>query len=74
MLKHTFIQFIVILFGIIQSCQSIPLSLNDISDTLSDLFKGKGTYYQPGLGSCGIESCETDLVVAVNYIQMANGN
>ncbi|KAI8884191.1 hypothetical protein K501DRAFT_151941, partial [Backusella circina FSU 941] len=34
---------------------------------------GKGTYYNPGLGSCGIESCDTDLVVAVNYIQMDNG-
>ncbi|KAI9266804.1 RlpA-like double-psi beta-barrel-protein domain-containing protein-containing protein, partial [Phascolomyces articulosus] len=36
-------------------------------------FKGDGTYYAPGLGSCGEVDTDSDLVVAMNPYWMSNG-
>lgn len=36
-------------------------------------FSGDGTWYTPGLGSCGITNSASDLIGAMNYIQMDNG-
>ncbi|KAI8880168.1 hypothetical protein K501DRAFT_255467 [Backusella circina FSU 941] len=36
-------------------------------------YKGEGTYYEPGLGSCGKENSSKDMIAAVNYKQMDNG-
>lgn len=37
--------------------------------------KGEATFYQPGLGSCGIESTEKDMIAALNAPQMgSSGN
>ncbi|CAO3699284.1 hypothetical protein G6F70_004660 [Rhizopus microsporus] len=41
------------------------------SDLLS--FVGKGTYYDVGPGSCGQTNSNSEMVVAVNKEQMANG-
>ncbi|KAI8318777.1 barwin-like endoglucanase, partial [Martensiomyces pterosporus] len=32
-------------------------------------FSGDGTFYSPGLGSCGINSSESELVAAINAPQ-----
>lgn len=38
-------------------------------------YKGQGTYYTPGLGSCGIESTAKDMIAALNAPQMgSSGN
>lgn len=39
----------------------------------SKLFSGLGTFYEIGLGSCGEQDSDSDLVVALNKAQMANG-
>ena len=39
----------------------------------SKLFSGLGTFYEVGSGSCGELDSDSDLVVAVNQAQMANG-
>ncbi|KAI8887564.1 hypothetical protein K501DRAFT_268656 [Backusella circina FSU 941] len=36
-------------------------------------YSGDGTYYNTGLGSCGITSKDTDLIAALNAPQMSNG-
>lgn len=37
--------------------------------------KGEATFYQPGLGSCGIESTAKDMIAALNAPQMgSSGN
>lgn len=43
------------------------------SSSSSGSYSGDGTYYQPGLGSCGWTNSDSDMIVAVNHIQMANG-
>ncbi|CAG8523863.1 5482_t:CDS:2 [Ambispora gerdemannii] len=35
-------------------------------------FSGEATYYNPGLGSCGKNSANTDMVVAINKPQWGN--
>ncbi|CAO3662932.1 unnamed protein product [Rhizopus stolonifer] len=35
-------------------------------------FSGDGTYYTPGLGSCGIDNSESEMVAALNAPQMNN--
>ncbi|SAL99989.1 hypothetical protein [Absidia glauca] len=37
------------------------------------LFSGDGTYYNAGLGSCGVVSHDNQLIVALNAPQMMNG-
>ena len=32
-----------------------------------------GTWYNTGLGSCGIDNTDSDYIAAMNYIDMANG-
>jgi expansin (peptidoglycan-binding protein) len=39
----------------------------------SKTYKGEGTYFEPGMGSCGEESSSKDMMVAVNHKQMENG-
>ncbi|KAI8368722.1 RlpA-like double-psi beta-barrel-protein domain-containing protein-containing protein [Blakeslea trispora] len=39
----------------------------------SGSFTGDGTYYAPGLGSCGWTNSENDMIAALNHGQMANG-
>ncbi|ORY91061.1 RlpA-like double-psi beta-barrel-protein domain-containing protein-containing protein, partial [Syncephalastrum racemosum] len=34
---------------------------------------GDGTWYNPGLGSCGVTNSESDLIAALNYVDMKNG-
>ncbi|KAI9277619.1 hypothetical protein BY458DRAFT_504612 [Sporodiniella umbellata] len=36
-------------------------------------FKGKGTYYDVGAGSCGKTDYDSEMVVAINKEQMDNG-
>ncbi|KAI9315201.1 RlpA-like double-psi beta-barrel-protein domain-containing protein-containing protein [Dichotomocladium elegans] len=36
-------------------------------------FNGDGTWYDVGLGSCGWNNDNSELVAAVNHVQMANG-
>jgi hypothetical protein len=36
-------------------------------------FSGRGTFYNVGLGSCGDQDTDDELVVAVNKAQMDNG-
>ncbi|KAI9310830.1 RlpA-like double-psi beta-barrel-protein domain-containing protein-containing protein, partial [Dichotomocladium elegans] len=36
-------------------------------------YSGDGTWYNPGLGSCGITNTESDYIAAMNYQQMENG-
>lgn len=45
--------------------------LNGVKGT--KLFSGLGTFYEVGSGSCGEFDTDSDLVVAVNKEQMANG-
>ncbi|KAI9498990.1 RlpA-like double-psi beta-barrel-protein domain-containing protein-containing protein, partial [Zychaea mexicana] len=33
---------------------------------------GEGTFYNTGLGSCGITNTDSDLIAAMNHIDMAN--
>ncbi|KAI8973382.1 hypothetical protein BDF20DRAFT_648835 [Mycotypha africana] len=44
-----------------------------ILSKVKNLFNGRGTYYEVGLGSCGKYDTDDELVVAVNSEQMANG-
>lgn len=39
----------------------------------SGSYSGDGTFYAPGLGSCGWDNSASDLIVALNHGQMANG-
>ncbi|CEG81438.1 hypothetical protein RMATCC62417_15645 [Rhizopus microsporus] len=36
-------------------------------------YSGDGTFYTPGLGSCGWTNSETDYIAALNHVQMGNG-
>jgi expansin (peptidoglycan-binding protein) len=36
-------------------------------------FNGDGTYFYPGLGSCGHHNTDSDMIVALSYAQMKNG-
>ncbi|KAI8890571.1 hypothetical protein K501DRAFT_266017 [Backusella circina FSU 941] len=36
-------------------------------------FKGDGTYFYPGLGSCGHYNTDSDMIVALSYVEMKNG-
>jgi hypothetical protein len=38
------------------------------------LFSGIGTFYQVGTGSCGETATDSEMVVAMNKVQMENGN
>ncbi|RCH79359.1 hypothetical protein CU098_005752 [Rhizopus stolonifer] len=42
------------------------------SSSSSTQYSGEGTYYTPSLGSCGTQSSSTDLVAALNAVQMNN--
>ncbi|KAI9469967.1 MAG: hypothetical protein EXX96DRAFT_588221 [Benjaminiella poitrasii] len=44
-----------------------------IKEVGGKLFTGRGTFYEVGIGSCGEQDTDDDLVVAVNKKQMANG-
>ncbi len=37
-------------------------------------YSGDGTFYAPGLGSCGWTNDSSDMIAALNHIQMANGD
>ncbi|CEP13020.1 hypothetical protein [Parasitella parasitica] len=41
------------------------------SSSSSGTFKGKGTWYHTGMGSCGIKSNDKQLIIALNARQMA---
>ncbi|CAO0791796.1 unnamed protein product [Mucor circinelloides] len=43
------------------------------SSSSSGDYSGDATYYNTGLGSCGWESAESEMIVALNHGQMANG-
>ncbi|KAI9255105.1 RlpA-like double-psi beta-barrel-protein domain-containing protein-containing protein, partial [Phascolomyces articulosus] len=36
-------------------------------------FSGEGTFYNTGLGSCGITNTDSDFICAMNYVDMENG-
>ncbi|GAA5796358.1 hypothetical protein EDC94DRAFT_622602 [Helicostylum pulchrum] len=73
------ILFLVLLFicsiSFIQHTEARPLDL--VKAATGKLFEilGKATYYdvEAGVGSCGIQSSNSDHVVAVNHGQMDNG-
>lgn len=48
------------------SSSSAPSSTGD-GDGSGDGHTGQGTYYTPGLGSCGEQSSEDDMIVAVSH-------
>ncbi|KAI8977966.1 RlpA-like double-psi beta-barrel-protein domain-containing protein-containing protein [Pilobolus umbonatus] len=39
----------------------------------SGSYSGDGTWYAPGLGSCGTVNSASDMIAALNHVQMANG-
>ncbi|KAG2225605.1 hypothetical protein INT45_013716 [Circinella minor] len=41
-------------------------------DKRAEKFKGDGTFYTVGLGSCGTDDTDSDLVAALNAPQMGN--
>ncbi|KAF1801742.1 hypothetical protein V8B55DRAFT_1473620 [Mucor lusitanicus] len=43
------------------------------SSSSSGDYSGDATYYNTGLGSCGWESAESEMIVALNHVQMKNG-
>ncbi|KAG1189059.1 hypothetical protein G6F36_004191 [Rhizopus arrhizus] len=43
------------------------------SSPSSRTFSGSGTFYMPGLGSCGWKNSEKEMIVALNHAQMSNG-
>lgn len=72
-----------ILFFLLNSIwlvSSAPLQSRGLGSKLlkgvkgTKLFSGLGTFYEVGSGSCGEFDTDSDLVVAVNKEQMANGN
>lgn len=44
------------------------------SKTKGEVSIGDATYYNPGPGSCGFTNAENEDIVAMNYVQMENGN
>lgn len=51
-----------------------PTTDSSSSDSSSSgSHSGRGTWYTPDLGSCGQTNSADDMVVAINYIDMANG-
>jgi expansin (peptidoglycan-binding protein) len=46
-----------------------PLS---VLDRRAGTYTGDGTFYNTGLGSCGVTSNDNQAIAALNYIQMAN--
>ncbi|KAI7474518.1 hypothetical protein KC357_g5162 [Hortaea werneckii] len=56
----TFLCLIALIIGFSKS--NLPLPSN------TDTFTGDLTYYQPGLGACGVTSTEDDFIVALSHI------
>lgn len=52
---------------------STLVTKKNASSSGSSSYSGDATYYGTGLGSCGHDSKDTDLIVALNYRQMDNG-
>ncbi|KAI9359842.1 RlpA-like double-psi beta-barrel-protein domain-containing protein-containing protein [Pilaira anomala] len=50
-----------------------PTPKKNASSSSSSSYTGDGTFYDAGLGSCGIESTNSDHIVAINHGQMGNG-
>ncbi|KAI8086756.1 uncharacterized protein BX664DRAFT_366151 [Halteromyces radiatus] len=73
---RSFILLIMILSSCILVIDGTPVQprAKVVKEIKSALFKGIGTYYEvPGVGSCGKEDNDDELVVAVNQPQMKNG-
>jgi expansin (peptidoglycan-binding protein) len=47
--------------------------LKSSSSSSSGSYSGDGTFYAPGLGSCGWDNSASEMIVALNHGQMANG-
>ncbi|ANB14453.1 hypothetical protein AWJ20_2043 [Sugiyamaella lignohabitans] len=47
-------------------------SSDSSSSSGSGEFSGQGTFYSPGMGSCGIESSDSDFIAALNAPQMGS--
>lgn len=45
-----------------------------IVDALAGTHQGDGTFFQVGLGSCGVQSKNSDMVVALSASLMQSGN
>ncbi|KAI9477793.1 MAG: RlpA-like double-psi beta-barrel-protein domain-containing protein-containing protein [Benjaminiella poitrasii] len=43
------------------------------SSSSSGSYSGDGTYYDVGLGSCGWTNSDSEMIVALNHVQMENG-
>lgn len=52
---------------------STIVTKKNASTSSSSSYSGDATYYGTGLGSCGLDSKDSDLIVALNYGQMKNG-
>lgn len=70
-----FVLLFISLFFFQQSTEALPLHLGNVATKLLLSILGKGTYYSvsAGVGSCGEVSSDSDMVVAVNHVQMNNG-
>ncbi|KAI8084067.1 RlpA-like double-psi beta-barrel-protein domain-containing protein-containing protein [Gilbertella persicaria] len=48
-------------------------SFKKSTSSSSGSYSGDATYYTPGLGSCGGENSDSDMIAALNHVQMSNG-
>ncbi|KAI8080812.1 RlpA-like double-psi beta-barrel-protein domain-containing protein-containing protein [Gilbertella persicaria] len=66
--------FCLMFSSLLFQVESLPLNLAKTTKSLLSVI-GTGTYYDVsvGLGSCGHQSSDSEMVVAVNHGQMNNG-
>lgn len=70
--------FLILVVPLLLLCllvNAAPIELVEFSSSSLEkrAFSGEGTWYTPGLGSCGWENKENEMVAALNSAQMANG-
>ncbi|KAG1447782.1 hypothetical protein G6F56_009150 [Rhizopus delemar] len=61
------------LFATIISAAPIKAEAGSSQLVSRSSYSGDGTFYAPGLGSCGWDNSSTDMIAAMNHGQMANG-
>ncbi|KAI8378621.1 RlpA-like double-psi beta-barrel-protein domain-containing protein-containing protein [Blakeslea trispora] len=73
-MNKIFLILCLILGCLFSQVESRPINLAKAAKSILSIL-GRGTFYDVsvGLGSCGRQSKNSDLVVAVNHVQMKNG-
>ncbi|KAI0908583.1 RlpA-like double-psi beta-barrel-protein domain-containing protein-containing protein [Ustulina deusta] len=64
---------ILLALGVAGNVLAAPLFNNSTANAGSQTFTGDITYYQPGLGACGVTNSDSEAVVALSPAQY-NGN